>query len=111
MDDKGTDKYDLNKLCKSIANEFPFAKKLNSMARQASAKQAWSAISRFYDNCKQGIRLVGFPKFKKFARSVAYKTSGWKLLEPKRIKFTMTRFANRVNIIFAANLKHAAVNV
>jgi len=88
MDNKGTGKSDLSKLCKLLASEFPFAKKLNSMARQASAERAWSAISRFYDNCKKGIKPVGFPKFKKFARSVEYKTSGWKLLEPKRIKFT-----------------------
>lgn len=88
LDNKGVGKYDLNKLCKTLASEFPFAKKLNSMARQASAERAWSAISRFYDNCKKGIKPIGFPKFKKFARSVEYKTSGWKLLEPKRIKFT-----------------------
>ena len=58
------------------------------MARQASAERAWSAISRFYKNCKKGVKPVGFPKFKKRSRSVEYKTSGWKLLEPKRIKFT-----------------------
>ncbi len=58
------------------------------MARQASAERAWSSISRFYENCKQCIRPVGFPKFKKHSRSVEYKTSGWKLLSPKKIKFT-----------------------
>lgn len=89
MDNKKVGKYDLNKLCKELAEEFPFAKKLNSMARQASAERAWSSISRFYDNCKKKVKgKKGFPKFKKNARSVEYKTSGWKLLEPKRIKFT-----------------------
>lgn len=88
MDNKGVGKYDLNKLCKQLAEEYPFAKKLNSMARQSAAERAWSAISRFYDNCKKGVKPVGFPKFKKNTRSVEYKTSGWKLLEPKRIKFT-----------------------
>lgn len=89
MDNEKVGKYDLNKLCKELAEDFPFAKKLNSMARQASAERAWSAISRFYDNCKKKIKgKKGFPKFKKNARSVEYKTSGWKLLEPKRIKFT-----------------------
>lgn len=88
MDNKGTGKYDLNKLCKSLANEFSFAKKLNSMARQASAERAWSSISHFYANCKKGIKPVGFPKFKKHSRSVEYKTSGWKLFGPKVIKFT-----------------------
>ena len=85
---RGTSKYDLSKLCKQLAEEFPFANELNSMARQASAERAWSAISRFYDNCKQGVKPVGFPKFKQFARSVEYKTSGWKLTAPRRIKFT-----------------------
>lgn len=89
MDNEKVGKYDLNKLCKDLAEEFPFAKKLNSMARQASAERAWSSISRFYDNCKKKIKgKKGFPKFKKKARSVEYKTSGWKLLGPKRIKFT-----------------------
>ena len=88
MDNRGTGKYDLNKLCKTLAAEFPFAKKLNSMARQSSAERAWSAINRFYDNCRAGIKPVGFPKFKTFSRTVEYKTSGWKLLGPKCIKFT-----------------------
>ena len=76
---------DLSHLCKLLAAEFPFAKQLNSMARQASAERAWSAISRFYDNCKKGIRPAGYPKFKKFARSVEYKTTGWKLKGTKRL--------------------------
>ncbi|MEB3881832.1 transposase, partial [Lyngbya sp. CCY1209] len=88
MDSQDVGKYDLSKLCKALAEEFPFAKKLNSMARQAAAERAWSSITRFYDNCKKGIKPVGYPKFKKHSRSVEYKTSGWKLLEPKRIKFT-----------------------
>lgn len=88
MDNKGISKYDLNKLCKTLAKEFPFAQKLNSMARQASTERAWSAITRFYENSKKGVKPVGFPKFKKNTRSVEYKTSGWKLLEPKRIRFT-----------------------
>lgn len=89
MDNEKIGKYDLNKYCKVLAAEFPFAKKLNSMARQASAERTWSSINRFYDNCKAGKPgKKGYPKFKKHSRSVEYKTSGWKLLEPKRIKFT-----------------------
>ncbi|WP_084668989.1 RNA-guided endonuclease InsQ/TnpB family protein [Spirulina major] len=88
MDSQKVGKYDLSKLCKDLAGEFPFAKKLNSMARQAAAERAWSSISRFYEHRKKGIKPVGFPKFKKHSRSVEYKTSGWKLLGPKRIKFT-----------------------
>lgn len=52
MDNPGKDKYDLNNYCTELARAYPWAKKLNSMARQASAERAWSAISRFYENCK-----------------------------------------------------------
>jgi putative transposase len=65
-----------------LAKEFDFASKLNSMARQSSAERAWSAISRFYENCKKKIKgKKGYPKFKKRNRSVEYKTTGWKLDE------------------------------
>ena len=85
MDNKGVSKYDLNKYCAVLAKEFAFANELNSMARQAAAERAWSAISRFYDNCKKQISgKKGFPKFKKHCRSVEYKTSGWKLSENRK---------------------------
>jgi len=37
MDNQGANKSVLYTLCKDLAKEFPFAKKLNSSARQASA--------------------------------------------------------------------------
>jgi putative transposase len=80
MDNKGIGRSDLNKYCAVLAAEFPFADELNSMARQSAAERTWSAIARFYDNCKKKVRgKKGFPKFKKHCRSVEYKTSGWKL--------------------------------
>jgi IS605 OrfB family transposase len=84
------DKYSLNKYCAVLAKEFKFADDLNSTARQASAERAWSAISRFYDNCKKGVKgKKGYPKFQKNNRSVEYKNSGWKLSEDrKKITFT-----------------------
>jgi putative transposase len=89
MDNQGTSKADLYSLCKALAKEFPFAKKLNSAARQASAERAWAAISSFYTRCKQGVGKKGFPKFKKHCRSVEYKVSGWKLSSDcKSITFT-----------------------
>lgn len=90
LDNKGVGKYDLSAYCKVLAAEFPFAQKLNSMARQSSADRAWAAISRFYDNCQKKIPgKKGFPKFKKHSRSVEYKTSGWKLSENrKKITFS-----------------------
>lgn len=90
MDNKGTGKYDLSAYCKVLAVEFPFAEKLNSMARQSSADRAWAAISRFYSNCKNKVAgNKGFPRFKKHSRSIEYKTSGWKLSKnSKKITFT-----------------------
>ena len=87
MDNKGVGKNDLQKYCAVLASnpEFPWAKKLNSMARQAHADRAWFAISRFFENCKvKKPGKKGFPKFKKHSRSVEYKTSGWKLSEDRR---------------------------
>jgi len=114
MDNQSTSKADLYNLCKDLAKEFPFAKSLNSAARQASAERAWAAISNFYTRCKKGagkkaenavlgfpppqdarsavverFSKTGFPKFKKHCRSVEYKVSGWKLSDDcKSITFT-----------------------
>lgn len=52
MENPGVNKYDLNGLSKSLAAEFPFADKLNSMARQSACERAWQSITRFYANCK-----------------------------------------------------------
>ncbi|MEH2050008.1 RNA-guided endonuclease InsQ/TnpB family protein [Nostoc sp.] len=80
MDNKNVGRYDLNKHCAVLASVFPFADELNSMARQSAAERAWSAIARFYDNCKKKVKgKKGFPKFKKHCRSVEYKTTGFKL--------------------------------
>ena len=80
MDNKNIGRYDLNKYCAVLAKEFSFAAQLNSMARQSAAERSWSAISRFYDNCKKKVKgKKGFPKFKKNCRSVEYKSTGWKL--------------------------------
>jgi putative transposase len=87
MDNKGTTKNDLQKYCAVLASnmEFPWAKKLNSMARQAHADRTWFAISRFFDNCKaHKPGKKGFPNFKKHSRSVEYKTSGWKLSKDRK---------------------------
>jgi putative transposase len=90
MDIKGTGKYELSKYSATLAKNFPFADKLNSSARQASAERAWSSISKFYENCKKGGKgKKGFPKFQKDCRSVEYKVSGWKLADNRKsITFT-----------------------
>ncbi|RUR74891.1 hypothetical protein PCC6912_50690 [Chlorogloeopsis fritschii PCC 6912] len=85
LDNKQVGKYDLSSYCKILAKNFEWASKLNSMARQASADRAWSAISRFYSNYKKKVPgKKGFPKFKKRGHSVEYKTTGWKLSEDRK---------------------------
>jgi putative transposase len=89
QENRGVGRYDLSRYCAVLADcpDFPWAKKLNSMARQASAERAWSAIARFFDNCKKKVAgKKGYPKFKKHQTnaSVEYKTSGWKLSEDRR---------------------------
>jgi putative transposase len=85
MDHKGVNKFDLNKYCAVLAKDFSFADELNSMARQSSAERAWSAISRFFENCKKGLPgKKGYPQFQKDCRSVEYKTSGWKLANDRK---------------------------
>ena len=83
MDNEKVGQYNLSGLCKEMAKEFEWAKKLNSMARQASAERAWASIKRFYDNCLNPyVKKKGFPLFKK-GRSVEYKTSGWQLSDER----------------------------
>lgn len=100
MDNKGASKFDLNKYCAVLANEFPFAKELGSQARQSSAERAWFAISRFFDNCKKGKPgKKGFPTFKKNCRSVEYKTAGWKLSDDRKsITFTDGKAIGRLKL-------------
>ena len=110
MDNKGIGRYDLNTYCKVLADrpEFPWAKQLNSMARQAHAERAWAAISRFFDNCRKGKPgKKGFPKFKKNQRrgSVEYKTTGWKLSDDRKyITFTDGFKAGRFKLLGSRNL-------
>ena len=74
-----------NYLCKDLAESFPFADKLNSMARQAAAERAWTSVHRFYENCKKpGVKKKGYPKYQKDCRSVEYKTSGWRLSDDRK---------------------------
>ena len=47
VDNHAIGRYELSAYCAVLAKEFSWAEKLNSMARQASAERAWSAIARF----------------------------------------------------------------
>jgi putative transposase len=90
MDTRGTTKNDLQCYCAELAQEYSFARRLNSQARQAAADRAWAAIGRFYENCKnKKPGKKGYPTFQHDNRSVEYKTTGWKLGEDgKHIRFT-----------------------
>ncbi|GAB1543350.1 RNA-guided endonuclease TnpB family protein [Scytonema sp. NUACC21] len=92
MDNRGVGKNEISAYTAILGQQFEFARKLNSMARQASGERAWSAISRFFDNCtRQKPGKKGYPQFKKHRThgSVEYKTTGWKLSEDRRhITFT-----------------------
>ncbi len=100
MDEPKTNKYDLSKQSAILAREFPFADQLNSTARQAATERAWTAISRFYDNCKAHISgKKGYPKFQKDNRSVEYKASGWKLADDRKsITFTDKNLIGRLKL-------------
>jgi len=108
QDRQAKSRADLSRHYAPLASEFEFANNLNSAARQAHSECAWKAIERFYSNCKKRIRPlsllahtpagagagaerfkpVGYPKYQKSARSVEYRTCGWKLLDPKHARFT-----------------------
>ncbi|MDJ0542497.1 MAG: transposase, partial [Microcystis sp. M53603_WE2] len=92
MDNQGTTRNDLQKLCAVLANnkETPLVNKLNSQARQSAADRPWQSINRFYQNCHAKIPgKKGFPRFKKHSRSVEYKLTGYKLSDDRRkIRFT-----------------------
>ncbi len=96
-DERDVDKSRISRLCKELAKEFSFAKKLNSMARQASGERAWNSISSFYRrslgqhsharrrwrSCLTAVvrelRKRVILSSKSILAVVEYKTSGWKL--------------------------------
>ncbi|MCU0542828.1 MAG: transposase [Oscillatoriaceae cyanobacterium Prado104] len=89
MDNQIKSRNDAYRYCKTLADnpEVPWAKQLNSQARQAHAERAWAAVERFSRNCRAKVQgKKGYPKFKKYQvrDSVEYKVSGWKLSEDRR---------------------------
>jgi putative transposase len=88
MDGCGVGQSDLQALCAQLGRNYPFAARLNSMARQQAADRAWQSIARFYKHCReQKSGKKGYPRFQQDNRSVEYKTSGWKL-EPEGKRLT-----------------------
>lgn len=91
----------LNNYSTALRKEFKFVEELNSMACQSATERAWSAIDRFYSNCKSKTPgKKGFPRFQKDNRSVEYKTSGWSLNPNKRrITFTDKKGIGEVKLL------------
>jgi putative transposase len=90
MDERGVSANDLQCSCAVLAKEYSFASFLNSQARQVAADRAWSAIQRFYDNCREKKPgKKGYPQFQHDNRSVEYKNTGWKIdPDGKHLTFT-----------------------
>ena len=105
MDNRGVGKKELYRYNTQLRDELKFVKDLNSHACQASVENVERAIKRFFDNCNKKVPgKKGYPRFKKYSRSVEYKQSGWKLSPDKKsIKFTdkkgidlRSRYANGI---------------
>ncbi|MEH2350752.1 MAG: RNA-guided endonuclease TnpB family protein [Nostoc sp.] len=91
----------LNNYSTALRKEFVFAEELNSMACQSATERAWTAIARFYDNCKKGkVGKKGYPRFQHDNRSVEYKTCGWFLHQTKRqITFTDKKCIGQLKLL------------
>jgi putative transposase len=92
MDNRGVGQKELYRLSKTLREEFPFVKALNSSACQAAVERAYSAIARFYSNCKKSIPgKKGYPKFQKNCRSVEYKFQVGALITRENKSLSQTR--------------------
>lgn len=100
-DGRGVSRQELQGLCADLARQYPFARLLNSQARQAAADRAWAAIVRFYENCKtHKPGKKGYPRFQHDNRSVEYKTTGWRLSpDGKHLSFTDGCGIGRVRLV------------
>ena len=103
----------LNNYSTALRKEFKFVEELNSMACQSATERAWSAIDRFYGNCKsKKPGKKGFPRFQKDNRSVEYKTSGWSLHPTKRrITFTDKKGIGEVKLHREVGYSHLPCEV
>ena len=109
MDERDVSANDLQCLCAVLAKKYAFASLLNSQARQVAADRAWSAISRFYDNCREHQPgKKGYPQFQHDNRSVEYKTTGWKIdPDGKHIRFTDGCGVGRLRLVGDTNQRIA----
>jgi putative transposase len=105
-DNKGVGQKDIYKQVTALRKEFSFVKDLNSTACQQACERTWTAILKFYTNCKNSVPgLKGYPKYSKRTRSVEFKKSGWKLnRDTKRISFTDGKNIGELKLIGSRDL-------
>ncbi|MEI2580942.1 transposase [Scytonema sp. PRP1] len=106
MDNRGVGKTEMFRYNTLLRKEFKFVEELNSHACQTAVERVLKAVNRFYDNCKKQISgKKGYPKYKKNARSVEYKVSGWKLSENrKHITFTDKKGIGTLRLVGSRDL-------
>ena len=113
---------DIYKYVTQLRKEFDFVKALNSTACQQACERTWTAILKFYSNCKKRTARSevsselgrskhktpgkkGYPKYSKRTRSVEFKKSGWKLnRDTKRITFTDGKNIGELKLIGSRDL-------
>ena len=105
-DNKGVGQKDIYKYVTALRKEFSFVKDLNSTACQQACERTWTAILKFYTNCKNNITgKKGYPKYSKRSRSVEFKKSGWKInRDTKRITFTDDKNIGELKLIGSRDL-------
>ncbi|MDJ0649643.1 MAG: transposase [Xenococcaceae cyanobacterium MO_188.B19] len=121
QDNRGVGQKDIYKHVTALRKEFSFVKDLNSTACQQACERTWTAILKFYNNCKNNIpgkktgdinawgfprrRALGYPKYSKRTRSVEFKKSGWKLnRNAKKITFTDGKNIGELKLIGSRDL-------
>ena len=107
-DNKSVGQKDIYKYTTLLRQEFSFVKDLNSTACQQACERTWTAILKFYTNCKKKISgKKGYPKYSKRTRSVEFKKSGWKLnRDSKRITFTDGKNIGKLKLIGSRDLSY-----
>jgi putative transposase len=88
---RGTiDKYGINNYVTKLRSELTFSIIINSHAAQSSGERAWQSIARFFRYYKKdnNYKRKSLPKFKKNSKTLEYKTSGWKLIDPKHLRMS-----------------------
>nr|WP_287735375.1 transposase [Microcystis sp. M113S1] len=97
---------DIYRYTTQLRDEYSFVKELKSTAYQQACERTWTAILRFYSNCKKKIAgTKWYPKYSKRTHSVEFKKSGCKLnRNSKRITFTDGKNIGELKLIGSRDL-------